>query len=100
MLANPKQFILNNHNEFKKIAGENKLLDEVLEEYKNSYEDACKEKQEQYNALSKLSDYISIIALDKSNEDQLHDLKYDQNNILNEMVRIEREINACTPVKK
>ena len=60
-------------------------------ENKNKYLEINKrEKQNQYDALSLISNYISEVVLD--NETDGENLKYEQNIIIKEMQKIQKEI--------
>ena len=49
-----------------------------------------REKQNQYDALSLISNYISEVVLD--NETDVENLKYEQNIIIKEMQKIQKEL--------
>ena len=60
-------------------------------ENKNKYLEINKrEKQNQYDALSLISNYISEVVLD--NETDVENLKYEQNIIIKEMQKIQNEL--------
>jgi len=60
-------------------------------ENENKYLEINKrEKQNQYDALSLISNYISEVVLD--NETDVENLKYEQNIIIKEMQKIQKEI--------
>ena len=59
-------------------------------ENENKYLEINKrEKQNQYDALSLISNYISEVVLD--NETDVENLKYEQNIIIKEMQKIQKE---------
>ena len=70
---------------------ENKIENKNIVENKNKYLEINKrEKQNQYDALSLISNYISEVVLD--NETDVENLKYEQNIIIKEMQKIQKEL--------
>ena len=80
--------------DMQRINEENELLDDVLKEYRDYYDTVQSEKQNQYNQLEMLSQYLDTIAEDeKTNNDVLQMLKEDQKMILREMSDIKKKID-------
>ncbi len=70
---------------------ENITENKNIVENKNKYLEINKrEKQNQYDALSLISNYISEVVLD--NETDVENLKYEQNIIIKEMQKIQNEL--------
>ena len=70
------------------------LLEDVVEDYKSYYDIIKKQKQQQYNTLVKISDYINSVSQDLNKTDNiLKKTNEDQREILAEMNKIKREID-------
>jgi|TARA_B110000444_G_C18600818_1_gene482993 chromosome segregation ATPase len=73
---------------------QNKLLGDVIEDYKSYHDIIKKQKQQQYNTLDKISDYIDSVSQDLNKTDNiLKKTNEDQKEILEEMNKIKREID-------
>ena len=79
------------------LVTKNELLKDVVNDYNYYYDNIKEKKQEQYNALAIISEY-----LDKMSENinitnnTLNEIKYDQKALLNLMNIIRKEIDNLT----
>ena len=72
----------------------NQYLGTIKEDYNKYYDYILKEKQQQYNSMLLLRDYLSdIIATDKLIDEQLREAKHDQKDIILEIDKIKQEID-------
>ena len=84
---------LKNFKKLNKSKSQNELLEDVVEDYKSYYNIIKKQKQQQYNTLVKISDYINSVSRDLNKTDNiLKKTNEDQKEILAEMNKIKREI--------
>jgi len=89
-----KQNQLKNFKKLNKSKSQNELLEDVVEDYKSYYAIIKKQKQQQYNTLVKMSDYINSVSRDLNKTDNiLKKTNEDQKEILAEMNKIKREID-------
>ena len=85
---------LKNFKKLNKSKLQNELLEDVVEDYKSYYAIIKKQKQQQYNTLVKMSDYINSVSRDLNKTDNiLKKTNEDQKEILAEMNKIKREID-------
>ena len=72
----------------------NDYLMNVRDDYDNYYNYILKEKQNQYNSMLLLRDYLSdIMATDKLVNDQLRAAKHDQKDIILEIDKLKKELD-------
>lgn len=72
----------------------NHFLDEVNEDYEKYYQYIIFEKQQQYNSMMIIKNYLDdLIITEKLANNELKNIKYDQNHILYEMDKIKLELN-------
>lgn len=94
VIEEKKKHLNEKYMDMQRINEENELLDDVLKEYRDYYDTVQSEKQNQYNQLEMLSQYLDTIAEDeKTNNDVLQMLKEDQKMILREMSDIKKKID-------
>ena len=94
VIEEKKKHLNEKYRDMQRINEENELLDDVLKEYRDYYDTVQSEKQNQYNQLEMLSQYLDTIAEDeKTNNDVLQMLKEDQKMILREMSDIKKKID-------
>jgi len=85
---------LKNFKKLNESKSQNELLHDVVEDYKSYYNIIKKQKQQQYNTLVKISDYINSVSQDLNKTDNiLKTTNEDQKEILSEMNKIKREID-------
>ena len=85
---------LKNFKNLNESKSQNKLLKDVVEDYKSYYDIIKKQKQQQYDTLVKMSDYINSVSRDLNKTDNiLKKTNEDQKEILAEMNKIKREID-------
>ena len=94
VMEEKKKHLNEKYRDMQRINEENELLDDVLKEYRDYYDTVQSEKQNQYNQLEMLSQYLDTIAEDeKTDKDVLQMLKEDQKMILREMSDIKKKID-------
>ena len=94
LIIKREQEFINNYLELKNQKNENNFLSCLTDDYKKYYDYIVKIKQDQYNTLKKISEYLDTIACRKEKtKTTLNELKYDQNNILNEMESIKNDLD-------
>tara|TARA_B100000575_G_C22841145_1_gene492957 strand:- start:171 stop:512 length:342 start_codon:yes stop_codon:yes gene_type:complete len=94
VIEEKKKHLNEKYRDMQRINEENELLDDVLKEYRDYYDTVQSEKQNQYNQLEMLSQYLDTIAEDeKTDKDVLQMLKEDQKMILREMSDIKKKID-------
>lgn len=94
VIEEKKKHLNEKYMDMQRINEENELLDDVLKEYRDYYDTVQSEKQNQYNQLEMLSQYLDTIAEDeKTDKDVLQMLKEDQKMILREMSDIKKKID-------
>ena len=72
----------------------NDYLVNVRADYDNYYNYILKEKQQQYNSMLLLRDYLSdIMSTDKLVNDQLRAAKHDQKDIVSEIDKLKKELD-------
>jgi hypothetical protein len=72
----------------------NDYLSNVKEDYNKYYNYILNEKQQQYNSMLLLKDYLSdIMETDKLVEEQLRSAKHDQKDIILEIDKLKQEID-------
>jgi len=72
----------------------NDYLVNVRDDYDNYYNYILKEKQQQYNSMLLLRDYLSdIMSTDKLVNDQLRAAKHDQKDIVSEIDKLKKELD-------
>jgi hypothetical protein len=93
-IKNKKQLLLNKKKELDENQKINHYLEGVKKEYKKYYELIIKEKQEQYNALILIKQYLDDLMSSKTLlKDELRAVKNDQSNIINEINKIKSELD-------
>ncbi len=94
VIEEKKKHLNEKYRDMQRINQENELLEDVLEEYRDYYDTVQSKKQNQYNQLEMLSQYLDTIAEDeKTDKDVLQMLKEDQKMILREMRDIKKKID-------
>uniref|UniRef100_A0A6C0I6G9 Uncharacterized protein n=1 Tax=viral metagenome TaxID=1070528 RepID=A0A6C0I6G9_9ZZZZ len=88
-----KEFLLLKQKELEQNVNNNKYLEGVTKNYKNYYDTVVKEKQQQYDAMMLLKEYLDdTIVKDKMTDNQIRDAKRQQREIVFEMEKITHEL--------
>jgi hypothetical protein len=93
-IQNKKNLILKKKKELEKKKSVNTYLEIVSNDYNNYYNYILQQKQNEFKAMNLLNDYVSdLVNTDKLVNNQLRVAKHDQKEILNEINKIQRELN-------
>ena len=85
---------LKNFKKLNESKSQNELLEDVIDDYKSYYDIIRMQKQQQYDMLVKISNYINSVSHDLNKTDNiLKKTNEDQKEILAEMNKIRREID-------
>ena len=88
-----KELLLLKTKELEHDKTNNKHLEGVAKEYKNYYDTVIKEKQQQYDSMMLLKEYLDdLIKNDKITSRQILDAKREQREIVLEMEKITQEL--------
>jgi hypothetical protein len=89
-----KKLILNKSKKIDKKLKVNNFLEDVKQDYINYYKYIVEEKKQQYNSMLVIKQYLDdLIKSEKLANDQLYNVKLEQNKILHEMDKIKIELN-------
>ncbi len=92
-----KQILKDEYKNLQERKRENIFLEQVYYDYKKYYSLIIEEKQRQYEALKKISNYLdSLIQETKLAKDTLEKLKNDKYKILGKIENVRSEINEYT----
>ena len=93
-IQNKKNLILKKKKELEKKKSVNTYLEIVSNDYNKYYNYILEQKQNEFKAMHLLNDYVSdLVNTDKLVNNQLRVAKHDQKEILNEINKIQRELN-------
>jgi hypothetical protein len=93
-IKNRKQLLVNKKKELDENHKINHYLEGVKKEYNKYYELTIKEKQEQYDALMLIKQYLDdLITSESLLKDELRAVKHDQSNIIKEINKIKSELD-------
>jgi hypothetical protein len=93
-IKNRKQLLVNKKKELDENQKINHYLEGVKKEYNKYYEFTIKEKQEQYDALMLLKQYLDdLISSDSLLKDELRSAKHEQSSIIKEINKIKSELD-------
>ena len=88
-----REFLLLKTKEIEQDKTNNIYLEGVAKNYKDYYDTVVKEKQQQYDAMMLLKEYLSdLINNEKISDKQLRDAKREQKDIILEMEKITNEL--------
>jgi hypothetical protein len=88
-IKNKKAFLLKEAVDIDNVKKSNKLLEGVHKNYKTYYDTIVKEKQQQYDAMMLLKQYLDeLIKKEHNNEKQTKNARKDQQDIIKEMEKI------------
>ncbi len=89
-----KQLLLKKKNELEKKSKLNDYLSEVKSDYTKYYDYIVNVKQQQYNALELLKEYMGdLIQTEQLVDDQLRSAKHEQNDIIREIDKVKMELD-------
>tara|TARA_Y100000994_G_scaffold249055_1_gene258851 strand:+ start:1263 stop:1616 length:354 start_codon:yes stop_codon:yes gene_type:complete len=89
-----KDNLKKNYEELKKNKKHNPYLEIVFGEYSEHYDNKKKEKEQQYNALQELLDYMDEVDADEKLSVSLqNECKNDKHMLLREMIKLRTSIN-------
>lgn len=93
-IQNKKKLILKKKKELEKKKSVNTYLEIVSKDYNKYYNYILEQKQNEFKAMHLLNDYVSdLVNTDKLVNNQLRVAKHDQKEILNEINKIQEELN-------
>ena len=96
-IKNKKNVLINEAKDIGNIKKGNKLLEGVHTNYQTYYDGIVKEKQQQYDAMMLLKEYLDdLIKKEKMTTREVKNMKRDQHNIILEMETITRELKEIT----
>ena len=93
-LENKKRLLLRKKKEMEKKEKMNQYLGDVRNDYNKYYDYILNEKQQQFNALNLLKDYMGeLVKTENLLDNQLRTAKHDQQDILKEIAKIKSELD-------
>jgi hypothetical protein len=96
-IKHKKNTLINEAKEIENIKKGNKLLEGVQTKYKEYYDVAINEKQQQYDAMMLLKTYLDeVIKKEKMTKHQLKNARADKRNIILEMEKITNDLKEIT----
>jgi hypothetical protein len=92
-IKNKKALLLKETTNIENVKKDNKLLEGVHQKYKVYYDGIVKEKQQQYDAMMLLNQYLDeLIKKEHISGKQINHAKKDQQDIIGEMEKITMEL--------
>lgn len=92
-IKNKKKLLIKKKKDLDKKQNLNSYLDTVKEDYTNYYQYIIKEKQQQYDSLMLLKEYMNdLIKTEHLVDEQLRTAKYDQKDIVGEIDKVKAEL--------
>ena len=93
-IKNKKKLLIKKKRELDKKTKVNAFLQDVQEDYTKYYNHIVEEKQNQYNAMKLLKEYIDdLIKTDNLVDSQLRHAKNDQKHIMGEISKVKMELD-------
>jgi hypothetical protein len=93
-IKNKKRLLIKKKKDLDKKSKVNHYLSDVKKNYSKYYNHIVKEKQQQYNALLLLEEYMEdLMKTEKLVDDQLRVAKHDQKDIIREIDKVKDELN-------
>ena len=92
-IKNKKELLITQAKDVENVKKSNKFLDSIHKNYKSYYDGAVKEKQQQYDAMMLLKEYLDdLIKQEKISNNQIREAKREQSEIVLEMEKITNEL--------
>jgi hypothetical protein len=93
-IKNRKQLLVNKKKELEENYKLNHYLEGVKKDYNKYYESTIKEKQQQYDALMLLKQYLDdLISSESLAKEELRTAKHEQQTIIKEINKIKTELD-------
>mgnify|MGYP000905272570 CR=1 FL=1 len=93
-IKNKKKLLVKKKKELDKKQKLNQYLDGVKDDYTKYYDYIVEEKQQQYNSLILLKEYMSdLMETENLVDDQLRSAKYNQKDIIREIDNVKAELD-------
>ena len=93
-IKNKKRLLIKKKKDLDKKYQVNHYLSDVKQNYSKYYNHIVKEKQQQYNALVLLEEYMDdLMKTEKLVDDQLRVAKHDQKDIIREIDKVKDELD-------
>lgn len=93
-IKNKKHLLVKKRKELENKSKTNKYLNEVKNDYTKYYDYILNEKQQQYNALLLLKEYMDdLVKTENLVDNQIRTAKYDQKDILGEIDNVKQELD-------
>ena len=93
-IKNKRNLLVTKKKDLAKKTQLNEYLSSVKNDYDKYYNYILNEKQQQYNSMLLLKDYLAdIITTDKLVDEQLRSAKHDQKDIVSEIDKLKAEID-------
>ena len=93
-IKNKKRMLVKKKKDLEKKHKLNEYLETVKDDYSKYYNYILKEKQEQYNALVLLKEYLQdLIQTENLVDEQKRTAKYDQRDIMGEIDKVKAELD-------
>jgi len=93
-IKNKKRLLVKKKSELDEKQKINHYLDNVKKDYNKYYEYIVNEKQQQYDALMLLKEYMGdLMKTDSMVNEQLRTAKHDQKDIIREIDKVKAELN-------
>jgi|UniRef100_A0A6C0KQT5 hypothetical protein len=93
-IMNKKYLLVNKKKDLDKKQKLNNYLDTVKDDYTKYYDFIVKEKQQQYNALLLLKEYMNdLTKTENLVDEQLRSVKHDQKDIIREIDKVKNELD-------
>ena len=93
-IKNKKSLLIKKKKELDKKVKDNIFLKNVQEDYTKYYQYILKEKQQQYDALLLLKEYMGDLKkTEKMMNSQLLTVKYDEKQIMDELDKVKKELD-------
>ena len=88
-----KQLLINKRKELEENNKINHYLEGIKKKYNNYYENAIEEKQQQYDALLLIKQYLDdLISSEKLSDEDLRSAKHEQKVIIKEINKVKSEL--------
>lgn len=93
-IMNKKYLLVNKKKDLDKKQKLNNYLDTVKDDYTKYYDFIVNEKQQQYNALLLLKEYMNdLTKTENLVDEQLRSVKHDQKDIIREIDKVKNELD-------